>query len=140
MKTGEFMNRKKIEGLRLVASDLRSSIYLLKASKSIKAMHGHKKVKSGSVEWYFHNLAQHGPGGHDDTSGEFGYQHCEGPPSNLYKIKHRGGSHVINKKYARGHGVKLEPTWFKFKKRMSGGWDLSSGEVVEVSDVPKRFK
>ncbi len=140
MKTGEFMNRKKVEEIRVLVGDFRSMIDLLKAPTSITSMHGHKKAKDGSVEWHFHNFAQHGPGGHDDTSGELGYQHCVGPPSNPYFIKHSGKAHVIDKRYARGHGVKSEPTWFKFKKKIKGGWDLATGEVVEVKDVPKRFK
>lgn len=111
-----------------------------KAVIDAKKIHGHDKVKAKSVAWYFHNNASHGPGGHDDTQGNYGYQHCEGSESNNYKVKHLGKDHVITKQYARGHGVNTEPTWFKFTAKLKGGWDLASGEVIPVADVPDSFK
>lgn len=89
--------------------------------------HGHAEFKEGTVEWHFHNH-------------EHGYQHCEGPPSNPYTIKHVGAKHVITKEYARGHGQGNAPVWFKFETKLKSGWALSSGTEVGVSDVPDAFK
>lgn len=79
---------------------------------------------------YFHNY-EHDPEGRT---------HCKGPASNPYAIEHRDGVHVINCQFARGHGKGNKPQWFKFMKRVPGGWDLASGEMVEVSKVPERGK
>lgn len=90
--------------------------------------HKHSQPKSGSIEFYFH---------HPDHNT---IVHCEGGPSNPYKTKHFGKKHVINKRYARGHGVNKNPTWFKFTKKLAKGYDLTSGITINVSEVPKSFK
>ena len=67
--------------------------------------HGHERVGVGSVEWFFHNY-------------EHGYKHCSGGDANPYELKHwNGKGHVIDKEYARGHGVNRKPTWFHFIKK-----------------------
>jgi hypothetical protein len=68
-------------------------------------------------------------------------QHCEGPPSNPYKIKHVGDKHAINKEYARGHGENGVPIWFRFFKKLSDGWwDMESGQQIPVEEVPASYK
>ena len=90
--------------------------------------HGHDKVKINSVLWYFHNY-------------EHGYKHCIGGQKNNYKIEHLNRKHAIDKEYARGHGIKRKPTWFKFTKKIkSGWWELESGIKIKIEDVPKEFK
>ena len=90
--------------------------------------HKHSTPQVGSIEWFFHNQ-------------EHELNHCEGGPNNPYKIKHMGNKHGINKRYARGHGIKTEPQWFYFTKRVGGQWwDLSSGIKIDVSEVPLTFK
>ena len=106
------------------------------ARLNYKTIHGHGKKPAGSVCWYFHNFATHGE--------NMGYNHCEGGPANPYQIKHatKDGTlgHVINKSYARGHGYSNKPQWWRFTRKLDNGYDLSSGEKVDVADVPKRFK
>jgi len=93
-----------------------------------KEIHGHDRVESNTVEWYFHNY-------------EHGYKHCIGSEKNPYKIKHINGKHGINKKYARGHGINSNPQWFKFTKKLDDRWwDLSTGKRIEISEVPKELK
>ena len=59
----------------------------------------------------------------------------------LIKIEHSQEKHIINKEYARGHGIMRLPTWFKFTKKIkSGWWDLESGVKISLSQVPKDFK
>jgi len=89
----------------------------------------HSAPAGGTIEWFFH---------HDDHETVV---HCEGSETNPYRLKHVGKKHVINKEYARGHGVKVIPTWFKFTGKISvGWWDLSSGKEIDVSEVPDSFK
>lgn len=91
--------------------------------------HKHKPPEVGSIEWFFHNH-------------EHGLNHCEGGAKNPYHIMHISkNGHMINKRYARGHGIKTEPQWFRFnKKAIKGWWDMSSAVEIDVSDVPSSFK
>jgi len=111
--------------------------YMSKEARlNYKTIHGHGKKPAGSIAWYFHNFATHGD--------NVGYQHCVGGDANPYEIKHitRDGTmeHVISKEYSRGHGYSSKPQWFHFLDKLDNGYDLSSGEKVDVADVPKRFK
>jgi len=93
-----------------------------------KLIHGHDRVKINSIEWYFHNY-------------EHGYKHCTGGAKNPYTVDHFGKMHGIDKQYARGHGIKRKPQWFKFTKKIKSGlWDLSSGTPIDIKGVPKNFK
>ena len=90
--------------------------------------HGHERAKINSIIWYFHNY-------------EHGYKHCVGSLKNNYRIEHFNGEHIINKEYARGHGINRKPHWFKFTKKIkSGWWNLESGIIITLSKVPKNFK
>lgn len=88
----------------------------------------HKKPKLNSVGWHFHYK------NHDELV------HCEGGAANPFKITSKGSSHVISKEYARGHGIKRKPTWFKFNKNPGDGYLLESGTEIPVSKVPSSFK
>ncbi len=91
--------------------------------------HEHKLPKVNSVLWHFHHQD------HDQIT------HCGGSASNPYKTVHVGKKHAINKEFARGHGIKFEPQWFRFLKKLGNSlWDLESGEEINVSKVPKSFK
>jgi len=93
-----------------------------------KKKHGHDKTKVGLVLWYFHNY-------------EHGYKHCKGPISNAYEVEHYKNIHIINKEYAKGHGIKRKPQWFKFVKKIkSGWWEVESGVKVSLNQVPAKFK
>jgi hypothetical protein len=99
------------------------------SAASAAERHGHPAPKVGSVEWYFHNH-------------EHGLNHCRGGAKNPYEVRHSPeGGHEISKEYARGHGLKRMPQWFRFPKKTKDGWrDLSSGEKVDVSEVPGDLK
>jgi len=102
-------------------------------------IHGHDRVKSNSIEWYFHNYER-------EPGQKNGYKHCKGGKQNPYSLDHYklpNGDiiHVIDKEYARGHGINRKPQWFKFNKKISSSWwDLNSYEKIKVSDVPIEFK
>lgn len=76
---------------------------------------------------YFHNYEH-------DTEGR---THCLGPESNPYIIIHQNGKHLINTEYAVGHDKSVKRQWFRFDKKIGDSYDLSSGEMVDSSDVPK---
>jgi hypothetical protein len=85
--------------------------------------HGHKRSKTGSIDWFFHNY-------------EHGYKHC----SNDYDIKHLiiddKIKHGINKKYAIGHGYKRKKQLFKFTKKINKSWyDLESGIKIKKREA-----
>lgn len=82
--------------------------------------------KYSGVGQYFHNY-EHDPEGRT---------HCLGPESNPYVIIHSNGKHLINTEYAVGHDKGVNRQWFRFKKKLAGGYDLSSGEKVESNAVP----
>ena len=88
--------------------------------------HGHSRVKSSSILWRFH---------HPDHKD---YVHCEGPPSNSWRITHLGKKHGINVSHATGHGINGEPQQFRFTKKIGKLWDLESG--VEVSSKKKGLR
>jgi len=93
-------------------------------------IHGHERSEVGSIEWFFHNY-------------EHGYKHCKGGKANPYEIVHRDidNKHSINKEFARGHGIKKVPTWFKFKYKLDNEyWDLASGVEVDTNEVPENMK
>ncbi|KKN37979.1 hypothetical protein LCGC14_0758210 [marine sediment metagenome] len=91
--------------------------------------HGHENFPVNTVGWHFHHLD------HDELV------HCEGGAKNPYKIIHIKKKHGINKEYARGHGINTEPTWFHFEDEINKTqFDLLSGEIIEVADVPDGFK
>jgi len=106
--------------------------------------HGHDRCAVGSVEWHFHNYAAHDPETGEDDGPGGAYHHCIGKADNPYRIEHRaGGGHAINSEYARGHGEKVKPTWFRFAdktKGRNGWWVMESGEQISVSKVPPEFK
>jgi len=92
-------------------------------------------MKPGEREYtgplqYFHNY-EHDPEGRT---------HCIGAASNPYVIIHEDGKHVINVKYARGHGKGNKPQWFEFTKKVEKGWDLASGEKIDSDKVPENGK
>ncbi|MEE9574176.1 MAG: hypothetical protein V3W20_14065 [Candidatus Neomarinimicrobiota bacterium] len=90
--------------------------------------HGHDKVETNTILWFFHNY-------------EHGYEHCKGPASNPYEIEHHKNIHIISKEYGKGHGIKRKIQWFKFTKRIkSGWWELESGVEVSINQVPSKFK
>ncbi len=92
-------------------------------------LHSHTRPNVGTIEWYFHS------DNHDQI------RHCEGSVSNHYVIVHKGKLHVINKKYARGHGIKGEPQWFKFTEKLSNGmYNLKSGIKIITEGVPDAYK
>lgn len=91
--------------------------------------HDHDRPEPGTILWFFHHTD------HD------GISHCEGGLNNPYHTEHVGKKHVIDKEYARGHGINREPTWFHFTEKMeSGKWNMESGEEIPVADVPESFK
>jgi hypothetical protein len=91
-------------------------------------IHGHEKCKINSVLWYFHNY-------------EHGYKHCKGGLKNPYKIEHFKGKHIIDKEFARGHGIKRSPSWFKFTKKIKPGWwEVESGVKINLNQVPESLK
>ena len=69
---------------------------------------------------YFHNYV------HDPT----GRNHCSSNGKHPYTIKHQIGKHIISHSIARGHGRGCKPQWFKFTKRLGGGYDMASGVRV----------
>jgi len=79
---------------------------------------------------YFHNYE------HDEE----GRVHCEGPPSNPYRIKHVNGKHKINLRFAKGHGYRNKPQWFEFIKKLKNGWDLASGIKVNIGTIAKQYR
>ncbi len=90
--------------------------------------HGHDRTEVGSILWHFHNY-------------EHGYKHCKGGEINAYKIEHYNEIHIINKQYARGHGIKREPQWFKFIEEIKPNWwEVESGAEVSLDQVPIEFK
>jgi hypothetical protein len=107
--------------------------YINEAVINYKKIHGHDRVKIGSIEWHFHNY-------------EHGYKHCIGSKSNPYEVDHHtlnNGKiiHVISSEYARGHGIKRKPQWFKFNKKIDNiHFDLNSGKKINVVNVPEKFK
>ena len=81
--------------------------------------------KYTGVLQFFHNYS------HDPE----GRQHCTGAKSNPYIITHFDGKHIINLPYAKGHGKKCKTQWFKFTRKLHGGWDLSSGIKIDRPPV-----
>jgi len=114
---------------------MRSIIQYLKEEVDYKKLHGHDRVEIGSNQWFFHNY-------------EHGYKHCVGGEINPYEVDHHtmpsaNGKiiHVINSEYARGHGIKRKPQWFKFVDRIDDiHYKLDSGVKIDVKDVPDKFK
>ena len=81
---------------------------------------------------YFHNY-EHDPEGR---------KHCKGAVSNPYRVKHSEGKHIVNLPYAKGHGKHRKTQWFKFNKRSSGGWDMTSGVKVPKPPIdynPRKY-
>ena len=66
---------------------------------------------------YFHNFE------HDST----GRNHCQSNGNYPYTIKHSNGKHIISKSIACGHGRGRKPQWFRFSKKLDGGYDMTSG-------------
>jgi len=112
---------------------MKSILNYLNEGLDYKKLHGHNRVKVGSILWYFHNY-------------EHGYKHCVGGDANPYEVDHhtlKSGKivHVINTEYARGHGYNGEPQWFKFTKPVDDiHYFLNSGVKIDVKDVPEKFK
>lgn len=79
---------------------------------------------------FFHNY-EHNPEG---------LTHCRGPEGNPYRIVHYEGKHIISTEYAKGHDKKRDITWFKFNERLGPGWNLNSGTILAVKDVPESGK
>ncbi len=79
---------------------------------------------------FFHNY-EHDPDGRT---------HCIGMPSNPYVIQHKDGKHIISTEFAKGHGYRCVPQWFKFTKREGWGYDMSSAEKVDESEVTQNGK
>ena len=77
--------------------------------------------KYTGVLQYFHNF-EHDP---------LGRNHCKGGKSNPYTIEHVNSRHKINLPYARGHGRGGRPQWFQFTRRLSNGYDMSSGQKID---------
>ncbi len=69
-----------------------------------------------------------------------GLTHCRGPVENPYRIVHYEGRHIINVEYAKGHGMRNIPQWFKFTERLGKGWLIVSGEKIESNEIPKEGK
>jgi len=89
------------------------------------------KQRDYDLVWpYFHNFE------HDED----GLNHCTGPESNPYRITHSGEKHKINLPVARGHGRDKVPTWFKFTKKLDGGWELESGEKIDIEEANELLK
>ena len=73
-----------------------------------------------SVAQFFHNF-EHDPKG---------LNHCHSDGQHPYRVDHVDGRHVITRSIACGHGRGGKPQWFKFTRRLGGGWDLASGKKV----------
>lgn len=69
---------------------------------------------------YFHNF-EHSPDGRN---------HCKSNGTHPYTIRHSNGKHIISSPVAQGHGRGGKPQWFRFKKRLGGGYDMASGVKV----------
>ncbi|KKL86536.1 hypothetical protein LCGC14_1943770 [marine sediment metagenome] len=69
---------------------------------------------------YFHNY-EHDPEGH---------KHCKSAGKHPYRIRHSKGKHIISHTIAVGHGKGRKPQWFRFKKRLDGGFDMASGVKI----------
>jgi len=82
------------------------------------------------VTQYFHNY-EHDPEG---------LTHCRGPATNPYRIVHYNGGHIINVEYAKGHGKRNIPQWFRFTRKSGAGWDLTSGVEIEPTNIPANGK
>ena len=75
---------------------------------------------------FFHNF-EHSPAGTN---------HCHSAGKYPYTIKHSGGRHVISNPVARGHGKGNKEQWWKFPKKMNGGYDMGSGiRIVKPKDI-----
>ena len=77
--------------------------------------------KYTGVLQYFHNFE------HDPT----GRNHCHSSGNYPYTIRHSNGKHIISNSIAQGHGRGCKPQWFKFTKRLDGGYDMASGRKVD---------
>ena len=79
--------------------------------------------KYTGVLQFFHNF-EHDPKG---------LNHCHSDGNHPYRIRHVGGKHVISHPMARGHGRGGKPQWFKFTRRLTGGYDMASGLKIDGS-------
>ncbi len=77
--------------------------------------------KYTGVLQYFHNF---------EHSNE-GRNHCKGPASNPYTIRHSNGKHIISLSVAVGHGKGKKRQWFKFARKLEEGYDMASGVKIE---------
>ncbi|TET61107.1 MAG: hypothetical protein E3J47_05735 [Candidatus Stahlbacteria bacterium] len=59
---------------------------------------------------------------------------CTGRPPNTYKISYVKEQHIIDTKYAIGHGRKKVVTFFEFTKAVEGGFLLSSGKIISEKE------
>jgi len=59
-----------------------------------------------------------------------GRNHCRSNGNFPYTIRHHNGKHIITAKIARGHGRGCKPQWFKFTRRLGGGYDMASGVKI----------
>lgn len=76
--------------------------------------------KYTGVMQYFHNY-EHDPSGRN---------HCHSAGQYPYQIKHYNGQHVISARIACGHGRGCKTQWFKFTRRLGGGYDMASGVKI----------
>ncbi len=65
---------------------------------------------------FFHNF-EHDPQG---------LNHCSSSGKYPYTIRHLNSKHVISARIARGHGRGGKPQWFRFTRRLGGGYDMAS--------------
>ncbi|KKM93517.1 hypothetical protein LCGC14_1207600 [marine sediment metagenome] len=79
-----------------------------------------KRKYTGTLQ-FFHNF-EHDPEGRT---------HCKSGGKHPYKIKHLNGKHVISHPVVMGHGVGCKPQWFKFKRKLGGGFDMASGVKID---------
>ena len=78
--------------------------------------------KYTGVLQYFHNFE------HDSN----GRNHCRSDGKYPYTIRHHNGKHIISSRIARGHGRGGKVQWFRFTRRLGGGYDMASGVKVDA--------
>ena len=78
--------------------------------------------KYTGVLQYFHNFE------HDPT----GRSHCHSNGNYPYTIRHYNGKHIISSRIVRGHGRGGKPQWFRFTRRLGGGYDMTSGVKISA--------
>ncbi len=83
--------------------------------------------KYTGVLQFFHNF-EHDPKG---------LNHCLSDGNYPYTIEHKDGKHIISSSIARGHGRGGEPQFFRFAKRVTGGYDMASGVKIN-NPTPQR--